>query len=204
MIKQPVEELNRIDEELQVIKADGNKKTEEYLEKVDRAKADEEEAKKEVVKAKQDGSVSDYAKAQEKLRNAQDTVESYLDKVEGVKDGPYITKEQYAEYSKSIKDQLDQLNHDKKVRAGELLKELLEIREEVTPVLKKGQEMLHKLQHEILKDKAENVLANGDKFHSEALEDKYNDYTLIKWLEYISIQYPTKQLINYTNKKGNE
>ena len=202
MTNKTMQELNNIEEELKAILANGNKEVETFLQQVDTAKANEEEAIQAVVKAKQDSEPSVFTKANQDLRNAKDIANFYLDKIDEIKDDPYITKEEHKTYSTRIKVELDKLNHAKKLRAGELLKELAEIQEEVAPVLQKGQDMLHDLQHDILKDTAETTTATGVKIHLDSLEDKYQDYTLVQWLEAINKQYPSQQLMSYTNEGG--
>lgn len=202
MTNKTMQELNNIEGQLTAILANGNKEVETFLQKVDTAKANEEEAIQAVVRAKQDGKPSVFAKANQDLRNAKDIANFYLDKIDEIKDDPYITKEEHEAYSTRIKVELDKLNHAKKLRAGELLKELAEIQEEVAPVLQKGQDMLHDLQHNILKDTAETTTGTGVKVHLDSLEDKYQDYTLVQWLEAINKQYPSQQLMSYTNEGG--
>ncbi|MBT2731651.1 hypothetical protein [Carnobacterium sp. ISL-102] len=204
MTKEIMQELNKIDEELQAILKEGNKKLEAHLQEVETAKANEKEARMAVIKAKKDAKASVFAKANQDFRDAKDVAEFYLDKIDEIKDNPYISKEEHKAYSTRIKSSLDKLNHSKKLRAGELLKELAEIQEEVAPVLQKGQEILHNLQHDILKDNAETTTAKGVKVHLDNLEDKYQDYTLVQWIEYIYRQYQSQQLINYTNERGNK
>jgi hypothetical protein len=204
MTNKTMQELKKIEEELQAILTDGKQKEQEYMAEIETAVQNEKEANKAVINAKQEGNPQAYAKANQDLRNAKDIEQFYLDKIDEIKNYPYIRKEEHKAYSTRIKSALDKLNHAKKLRAGELLKELAKIQEEVAPVLQKGQQILHNLQHDILKDNAEITTATGVKVHLDNLEDKYQDYALVQWIEYINRQYQSQQLINYTNERGNK
>lgn len=200
MTTKTMQELNKIEEELKVIILESEKELEVYLKEIEVAKKSEAEAVKAVIKAKKGSNAEAFAKANQDLNNAKDIATFYVEKITEMKELPYITKEQHAEYSARIKKQLDALNHVKKVRAGKILEELKEIQEEVWPVIKKGQSMLYEIQHNMLKDHAELVTANGTKVHMANLEDKYEDYSLMHGIEFITRQNPSQMLMEYIEK----
>lgn len=200
MTTKTMQELNKIEEELKAIILESEKELEVYLKEIEVAKKSEAEAVEAVIKAKKGSNAEAFAKANQDLNNAKDIATFYVEKITEMKELPYITKEQHAEYSARIKKHLDALNHMKKVRAGKILEELKEIQEEVWPVIKKGQSMLYEIQHNMLKDHAELVTANGTKVHMANLEDKYEDYSLMHGIEFITRQNPSQMLMEYIEK----
>ena len=76
----------------------------------------------------------------------------------------------------------------------------MQIKEDFEPVIQAGQELLHKLQHTLYKDHAETTTVTGTKVHLDSLENKYRDYSLINWLEYITNGHGALQLQQHTEK----
>ena len=142
MANKTMQELNKIEEELQAILTKGQQKEQEYMAEIGTAEQNEEEAKRAVIEAKQDGTATEYAKANQDLRTAKDVAQFYSGKIEKLKDDPYITEAEYNKYSEQIKSSLDKVRDIKLRRAGELLKELSEIREDFLPMLEKGNSLL--------------------------------------------------------------
>ena len=191
MTKEAMQEFNQIEEELNAIVVDGKKAAEAYQQEVDAAVANKEEATQAAIKAKQNGDADAYIKASQEMRNAQDMEQFYLDKLDEIKDDPYITEVDSSKIKSRITSELDSLNRKKKAQAGELLKQLIEIREEAIPVMDKGDSVLRKLNREVLRDAASS-------------DDRYGDRTLIQWIDMIARQYPTQQLMECANKGGNK
>lgn len=193
MTNEIMQEFEKIKVELDALVLEGKKTTEIYQKEVDAAMANKEEATQVAIKTKQNGDAQAYIKASQEMRNAQDMEQFYLDKLDEIKNDPYITGTELKQYRDRIKLKLDSINHSKKTRAGELLKELVEIRNEVAPVFDEGDKTLYKLNHEVLRD---NLNPTGS-------DDRYNDRTLIQWIDMITRQYPAQQLMEYTDKGGN-
>lgn len=192
--------LNQIDEELTALLLKGKEKEGKLLEEVEVAKASEAEAVNSAIKAKQEDNAKAFAKANQEQRTAKDIADFYLAKLDEIKNDPYISKEDYTAYTARIMAELDQLNNESKSKAGALLKELVQIKEEVEPVLQAGQTLLRKLQYELYKDHAETTTTTGTKVHLDSLENKYRDYSLIQWLEYITNGHGALQLQQHTEK----
>lgn len=193
MTNEIMQEFEKIKVELDAIVLEGKKTAETYQKEVDTAVANKEKATQAAIKAKQNGDAQAYIKASKEMRNAQDMEQFYLDKFDEIKNDPYITENELNKYRDRIKLKLDSINHSKKIRAGELLKELVEIRNEVAPAFDAGDKTLYKLNHEVLRD---NLNPTGS-------DDRYNDRTLIQWIDMITRQYPAQQLMEYTDKGGN-
>lgn len=204
MTNKTMQELNKIEEELQAIVVDGNEKVEAYLQEVETAKENEKEAKKAIVKAKQDGNVDAYAKANQDLRTAKDVVEFYSSKVDEIKDDPYITKVEYNEYTKRIKSEMDEINKNAGKRASKLLQELEIIRDEVMPATNKTNELLKNLQNNIYKYSAEQQMKeakeNKTPLNSDKLKNEYKEYSIAQGIRYILESNSAKNI----KAKGNK
>lgn len=200
MTNKTMQTLKQIDEELTAFLLKGKEKEGKLLEEVEVAKASKAEAVNEAIKAKQEDNAKAFAKANQEQRTAKDIADFYLAKLDDIKNDPYISKEDYTAYTARIMAELDQLNNESKAKAGALLKELVQIKEDFEPVLQAGQELLHKLQHTLYKDHAETTTVTGTKVHLDSLENKYRDYSLINWLEYITKGHGALQLQQHTEK----
>ena len=200
MTNKTMQTLKQIDEELTAFLLKGKEKEGKLLEEVEVAKASKAEAVNEAIKAKQEDNAKAFAKANQEQRTAKDIADFYLAKLDDIKNDPYISKEDYTAYTARIMAELDQLNNESKAKAGALLKELVQIKEDFEPVLQAGQELLHKLQHTLYKDHAETTTVTGTKVHLDSLENKYHDYSLIHWLEYINKTYASEQLQKHAEK----
>lgn len=200
MTNKTMQALKQIDEELTAFLLKGKEKEGKLLEEVEVAKASKAEAVNEAIKAKQEDNAKAFAKANQEQRTAKDIADFYLAKLDEIKNDPYISEEDYTAYTARIMAELDQLNNESKARAGALLKELVQIKEDFEPVLQAGQELLHKLQHTLYKDYAETTTVTGTKVHLDSLENKYRDYSLIQLLEYINKTYASEQLQQHAEK----
>lgn len=199
-----MQELNKIEEELQSILADGKKKTEAYLQEIETAKQNEEEAKKAVIEAKQNGTATEYAKANQELRTAKDIAQFYSDKIDKVKNEPYITEAEYNKYSEQIKSSLDKVRDVKLRRAGDLLKELSEIREGFLPMLEKGNSVLGTLQHDLLKDEGKVLYKGAAPIYGFDQINRYKGAEGFRWIKGILEQNGVSDLLKLTEKGENE
>ena len=144
-----MEKLLMIEQELNAIQEEGNRKVLEYKVEIQTAKDNEEKANKAVIKAKQGNDPKVYAKAIEDKRTASDIASFYVGKIEEIKNEPFITENEYREYTKRIKSEMDNINRQASQRVSELLEELEAIQSEVTPAFNKTNELLSNLQNNI-------------------------------------------------------
>lgn len=204
MTNKTMQELNKIEEELQAILTKGQQKEQEYMAEIETAEQNEEEAKRAVIVAKQDGTATEYAKANQDLRTAKDIAQFYSGKIEKLKDDPYITEAEYNKYSEQIKSSLDKVRDIKLRRAGELLKELSEIREDFLPMLEKGNSLLGTLQHDLLKDEGKILYKGAAPIYGFDQIDRYKGAEGFSWIKGILAQYGASDLLKLTEKGENK
>lgn len=178
--------LIEIENELQVILIDGKRKIQEYREEVEVAKQNEIEANRKVIKAKQGDNPKAYNTAIEDKRIASNISEYYQEKIEQIEKEPYITEEEYNNYTKLIKDEMNEINKEATERVKIILQDLKLIADEVSPSLTKTNELLSILQNKIYKNSYEKQLIDAKKnktpLNSEKLINEYKDYSLIHTL----------------------
>ncbi|MGO4994959.1 hypothetical protein ACTQ5F_08010 [Jeotgalibaca porci] len=200
MTNKTMQILHGIEAELDGILLERQKELEVIFQEVETAKTIEDEAKVLAVKAKQDNKPKVFAQANQDLRTAQDIKTFHLNKIEEMEAEPFVSEAEYNHFTRMIKDELDHLNNESKEKAGALLKELVQIKEDFEPVIQEGQELLHKLQHTLYKNRAETTTATGTKVHLDSLENKYRDYSLINWLKHTTNGHGALQLQQHAEK----
>ncbi len=192
-----MKELLAIEEELKEIIEAGKQKTLEHEAEIETAKNNEEEANRAVVRAKQGDDPEAYAKAIADKRTASDIACYYEGKIEEIRDEPYITEDEYKEYSKRIKAEMDAIINEVKAKASRLLKELEAIKEEVSIAHGKANNLLAKLQNKIYKDTYDKAMENTrkNKIPFSWRENKYSNYSLLNGLYYILDSPRIKEII---------
>jgi len=191
-------ELLKIEQELKAIQEEGNKKVAEYQKEIQAANDNEEEANREVIKAKRGDNVTSYTKAIADKRTASDIAKFYEGKIEEIKGDPYITEAEYKEFTSRINNAMDSINHKASKRASELLDELKAIQSEVAPAYVKTNELLSKLQNDIYKYSYEKQMKEaketGRAIKGNELHNEYKDNSVISGIEHILNSHATKNI----------
>ena len=191
-------ELLKIEQELKAIQEEGNKKVVEYEAEIQTAKVNEQEANAAVLKAKQGDDPKAYAKAIEDKRTASDIAGFYEGKIEEIKNEPFITENEYREYTKRIKSEMDNINRQAGQRVSDLLEELEAIQSELTTAYVKTNELLSNLQNNIYKHSAEKQMElarkTGKPVVGSELNNEYKDDTVISGIDFILNSPATKNI----------
>ena len=199
-----MKELLALEQELQEIQEDGNKRVAEYQAEVKAAIDNEEEANRAVIKAKRGDDPKAYAKAIEKKRTASNIAQYYEGKIEQVKDEPFITEAEYKSYTKRIKAEMDAINKEGKAKASKLFEELEAIKEEVAPAYAKANDLLKELQNNIYKFTYEKQIADarekGIPINTGRLYNEYKDNSLIVGIDYILKSHAAQNIKDGGNK----
>ena len=199
-----MKELLALEQELQEIQEDGNKRVAEYQAEVKAAIDNEEEANRAVIKAKRGDDPKAYAKAIEKKRTASNIAQYYEGKIEQVKDEPFITEAEYKSYTKRIKAEMDAINKEGKAKASKLFEELEAIKEEVAPAYAKANNLLKELQNNIYKFTYEKQIADarekGIPINTGRLYNEYKDNSLIVGIDYILKSHAAQNIKDGGNK----
>lgn len=173
-----MQQLNKIEEELQQLIQQYKADLTNLQQEIDKAKADEEKAQQAVLIAKNGDDPKAYAKAVSEKQTASNIVEYYSGKIEELQSKPVVTENQYNEYTKRIKSELERLNNENRANTKELLVKLSSIQPALESNIQKGNELLAHLQLDLYKDDASVTTATGNKVRLNHLENRYNDYKL--------------------------
>lgn len=184
MTNKTMQELNKIEEELNILTLDRDGKKEAYVSKIEEAKEVVRNANTLISETKKGENVQAYTKAKQAKRDSEDIVQFYTEKLETLNGEKYLSEEEYTHISERIHSEIAEFTKDKKARAGELLKELSEIHGELDTVVGKGNAMLFRLQRAIYKDNP----------HSPTNSTRGTE--VLSWLKTIISQYGATQLID--------
>ena len=184
MTNKTMQELNKIEEELNILTLDRDEKKEAYLLKIEEAKEAVRNATTLISETKKGENVQAYTKAKQAKRDSGEIVQFYTEKLETINGEKYLSEEEYKHISERIHSEIAEFTKDKKVRSGELLKELSEIHGELNTVVGKANEMLFRLQRTIYKDNP----------HSPTNSTRGTE--VLSWLKTIISQYGATQLID--------
>lgn len=190
MTNKTMQELNKIEEELNILTLDRDGKKEAYLSKIGEAKEAVRNATTLISETKKGENVQAYTKAKQAKRDSEEIVQFYTEKLEALNGEKYLSEEEYKHISNRIHSEIAELTEDKKARSGELLRELSEIHGELNTVVGKANEMLFRLQRVIYKDNP----------HSPTNSTRGTE--VLSWLKTIISQYGATQLID--NEGENE
>ena len=184
MTNKTMQELNKIEEELNILTLDRDEKKEAYVSKIEETKAAVRNATTLISETKKGENVQAYTKAKQAKRDSEDIVQFYTEKLEALNGEKYLSEEEYKHISERIHSEIAEFTKDKKARAGELLRELSEIHGELSPAIEQANAMLFRLQRAIYKDNP----------HSPTNSTRGTE--VLSWLKTIISQYGATQLID--------
>ncbi|WFF72999.1 hypothetical protein [Proteiniclasticum sp. QWL-01] len=146
--------------------------------KIDKATLDRGAATAAMLTAQGKGNPKDYSKAASEVRTIGDILELYATQKAQLDAKPLISAETYETMVNNIMVELDQMTANAKADAAKHLEALRDIRQETLDNINFGNSLLHQVQHDLFKDPAEMITANGNRVHIEAMEKQYKDYAL--------------------------
>lgn len=184
MTNENMQELNKIEEELNILTLDRDGKKEAYVSKIEEVKEAVKNANTLISETKKGENVQAYTKAKQARRDSEDIVQFYTEKLEALNGEKYLSEEEYTHISNRIHSEITEFTKDKKARAGELLRELSEIHDELSPAVEQANAMLFRLQRAIYKDNP----------HSPRNSTRGTE--VLSWLKTIISQYGATQLID--------
>lgn len=147
-------ELIAVQEQLNSVIKEGERKVEEYAKQVEVANLAVEQANSDYMKAKKEIDAAGYAKASQDKRVAQDIAELYNSKIDEVNSAPFISEHEYERYKKEIKSALEKSNVDAKKRIIPIIEQLEEIKKELKENVILAGNLLKTLQTDCIKQPA--------------------------------------------------
>lgn len=182
MAKKAITEVvNRIKK----ITADRVAETADLEERVEVAKQQQRAANEAMDEATDVVDLESYQKAKKDRRYAGDAIEMYSKRLDALENKPLISKEEYEAGVDKIMAALEEVSADAKKCIVEHMEQIRIIAAECTAEITNGNEVLHKWQHEIYGDKAEQILANGNSIHLDSLEKKFTDFSVPQFANYV-------------------
>lgn len=152
--------------------------TEEIKTKIETATLERRVATTDLRKAQEEGNPEDYAKAASEVRTRGDILEIYISQKDQLEAKPLINGQTYESMVNQVMVELDQMTAKAKADAAKHLEALMNIRDQVRENIHYGNEILHQIQHDLYKDPAEMITANGKRVHIPSMEIQYKDYAL--------------------------
>ena len=173
--------VKEIESRIEKIKANTAAEVSDLGEKLESLKQQRQNACEKMEKATVSGDVKTYREAKAAYQEAVDIDEMYNKRLNNLESKPLITKGEYERGIAQIMAELGEISADAKKQIVEHMEKIRIIVTECKTEIEKGNEVLHKWQHEVYRDKAEKELANGKMMHMEELEKKYRDYSVAQF-----------------------
>lgn len=170
--------IEAVQQQVNEILEAARKEADNLQSQVDTATRAKEDAAAAFIKAQQAGDPKGYAEAAADQRAYKDIAQMYADKKQAFDAKKLIDKGQYEDMVNQVFQELDEVNARAKEEIEDLLKQISVISSEVTERINTGNKLLHTVQHELFKDPAEMVTANGTRVYHHTLEKRYKDYSL--------------------------
>lgn len=143
---------------------------------IETAKANKEKAEMKAAQALSDGDVDAYQKANKAIEKADDIITVHGNLLEKLKEKPILPQ---AEYESKVVDVLAEIEktvsgHREKIVS--LVDQIADLADEESEFIKRGNDILKKLQHDLNKDADCTIVdRNGYKRHDSYREKKYKD-----------------------------
>lgn len=197
MTNKLIDELIEVEQELKQLQEQHKNKIKDFQQEIEAAKVDANQAQQKVASARNGNDPEAYAKAVADQRTANDIVGYYSGKLEKLETEPLVTEEEYKAYTKRIKSKMDNINIQARTRASELLHELEDIQNELSPAYIKTNNLLRNLQNNLFKNSAEKQMElakkTGNLVMSE-LNNEYRDNSISEGIRYILNSHATKNI----------
>ena len=125
--------------------------------------ADKVKAEKKAAAAFDKVNENEYHKAQEAARKSADLLGMYEKRLSILKEEPMITDAEYDNAVAEVESELNRIVSDHKQKVISLIDQIVAIADEDEEVIKRGNDILKKLQHDVYRDKDCTRIRNGHK-----------------------------------------
>lgn len=179
-------EFEEVKEEVKKLEEKHNKLVNEYTDKFEGAKKREAAALEAAEKAYKNAKAEDYAKAQEEARVNHDVMQMYAAKLEDLKKDPIITQEKFNELRADIAEYLGGIVQEDKDSLRDLVKEMIEIKDNEEKDIDEGNALIEHLQRNLLKDPCGIFASNGVFIPQPNKVKKFDDYSVMSFLRFVT------------------
>ena len=191
------ESLTKIDNAVQAVLDRHTEYVSDLEAKIANAKEMQAKAKEDAAKAYAAADVDAYHAAQDEDRSAKDAEAMYQQQLESALKEPMLSDADYQNYLSQIMQTLAEDVQDKKDTIIGLLDQIISIAEDNQKNIETGNMIIHKLQHDLMKDVDCTHYANGNAIHIFPFEKKFEDYSAA------AIGGEIKNSYYYRKAKGN-
>lgn len=179
-------EFEEVKAEVKKLEEKHNKLVNEYTEKLEAAKKREAAALEAAEKAYKNAKAEDYAKAQEEARVNHDVMQMYAAKLEDLKKDPIITQEKFNELRADIAEYLGGIVQEDKDSLRDLVKEMIEIKDNEEKDIDEGNALIEHLQRNLLKDPCGIFASNGVFIPQPNKVKIFDDYSVMSFLRFVT------------------
>lgn len=177
--------ITEVESKIKKILADRVAEAADLEERVEVAKQQQRAANEAMDAATTAGDVKAYQKAKADRRDAGDAIEMHCKRLDALEHKPLISKGEYENGVAQIMSALGEVSADAKKRIVEHMEQIRIIAAECTAEITNGNEVLHQWQHEIYRDKAEQMLPSGKGVHIDHLEKRFKDFSVTQFASYV-------------------
>ena len=192
------ESLTEIDNAVQAVLDRHTEYVSDLEAKIANAKEMQGKAKEDAAKAYAAADVDAYHDAQDEDRSAKDAETMYQQQLESALKNTMLSDADYQNYLSHIMQILAEDVQDKKDKIIGLLDQIISIAEDNQKNIEAGNKIIHKLQHDVMKDvDCTHYDTNGNAIHIFPFEKKFEDYSAAAFSSVIKDSYC------YRKAKGN-
>lgn len=173
--------LDTVKSEIESVLADGQKRIELFQTRAEKEAEANKAATSLAEHAFSNADIDTFSAAQNDAKKAGDAAALYAKQVERLKNEPLLSQAEYENYLADIMADLAARVEADKKKISALAVQIETIANAEAEYLNKGNELLQKLQHEVMKDDACVQAANGQRVHVDQLEKKFNDWSVISF-----------------------
>ena len=177
--------ITEVESKIKKILADRVAEAADLEERVEVAKQQQKAANEAMDAATTAGDLKAYQKAKADRKDAGDAIEMHGKRLDALEHKPLISKGEYEKGVAQIMAALGEVSADAKKRIVEHMEQIRIIAAECTAEITNGNEVLHQWQHEIYRDKAEQMLASGKGLHMDSLEKRFKDFSVPQFASYV-------------------
>lgn len=193
-------EFEEVKAEVKKLEEKHNKLVNEYTDKFEGAKKREAAALEAAEKAYKNAKAEDYAKAQEEARVNHDVMQMYAAKLEDLKKDPIITQEKFNELRADIAEYLGGIVQEDKDSLRDLVKEMIEIKDNEEKDIDEGNALIEHLQRNLLKDPCGIFASNGVFIPQPNKVKIFDDYSVMSFLRFVTKHPLVEDLIEQPQK----
>lgn len=176
--------ISEVEGKIKKILAEKNLELEELNKKLEEGINLKKKAEKDMLTYTSQCNVNAYVKAKEESARADTIIEMYMKRINVLSSKRLVTQEEYEKGVSQILNSLKDASAEARNKVIDHMEQIKLIAGECAEEIKKGNSVLKEWQHEVYRDNAEIITANGEKHHSNSLEKQFKDYSVYQFADF--------------------